>query len=51
MAQHVYTVRLPNRELTDLFINYVNAVDWKYIMDSEDIVLFHMDYSALTVSD
>ena len=51
MAHHVYTVRLPNQLLTGLFINYVDAVDWKDIMDGEDTVLIHVDhatYNALT---
>jgi len=46
----VYTVRLPNQLLTGLFTNYVDAVDWKDIMDGEDTVLIHVDhatYSAL----
>jgi hypothetical protein len=50
MAQHVYTVRLPNKLLTGLFTNYVDAVDWQDIMDGNDTVLIHVDhatYSAL----
>jgi hypothetical protein len=52
MAHHVYTVRLPNQLLTGLFINYVDAVDWKDIMDGEDTVLIHVDhdtYNSLAV--
>ena len=54
MAQHVYTVLLPNKLLTGLFINYVDAVDWKDIMDGEDTVLIHVDhatYNALSTLD
>ena len=54
MAHHVYTVRLPNKLLTCLFINYVDAVDWKDIMDGEDTVLIHVDhamYNALSTLD
>ena len=50
----VYTVRLPNQLLTGLFINYVDAVDWKDIMDGEDTVLIHVDhdtYNALSALD
>ena len=46
MADHVYTVRLPNKLLTDFFVDYVNAVNWQDIMDSNDTVLIHMDYAT-----
>ena len=46
MAQHVYTVRLPNKLLTDLFVDYINAVNWQDIMDGTDTVLIHMDHAT-----
>ena len=54
MAHHVYTVRLPNKLLTGLFVNYADAVDWKEIMDGEDTVLIHVghdEYNALAALD
>ena len=46
MAQHVYTVRLPNKLLTDLFVDYINAVNWQNVMDSNDTVLIHVDHAT-----
>jgi len=54
MTRHVYTVRLPNKLLTGLFVNYADAIDWKEIMDGEDTVLIHVDhdeYNALAALD
>jgi hypothetical protein len=46
MAQHVYTVSLPNKRLTNLFVDYVDAVNWQDIMDGNDTVLIHVDHAA-----
>jgi hypothetical protein len=46
MADHVYTVRLLNKQLTDPFVDYINAVNWKDIMDGDDIVLIHVDHTT-----
>lgn len=46
MTDHVYTVRLPNKLLTDLFVDYINAVNWQDIMDGNDIVLIHVDHTT-----
>lgn len=44
MKHHVYTVRLPNNELTGLFVNYLDALNWKDIMEGEDTVMIHVDH-------
>ena len=54
MADHVYTVCLPNKLLTDLFVDYINFVNWQCVMDSNDTVLIHVDhatYNALASID
>ena len=54
MTDHVYTVRLPNKLMTDLFVDYINAVNWQDIMDGNSIVLIHVDhatYNALASID
>ena len=51
MTRHVYTVRLPNKLLTGLFVNYADAIDWKDIMDGEDTVLIHVDHDTYDTYD
>ena len=43
---HVYTVCLPNKLLTDLFVDYINSVNWQGVMDSNDTVLIHVDHAT-----
>ena len=45
MAQHVYPVSLPNKRLTNLFVDYVDSVTWQDIMDGNDTVLIHVDHA------
>ena len=53
MTHYIYTVSLPNKRLTNLFADYVDAVNWQDIMDGNDIVLIHVDhatYNALSTA-
>jgi hypothetical protein len=50
----VYTVRLPGKLLSGLFVNYIDAVDWKDIIKGEDTVMISVDkdtYDALSALD